>query len=155
MSVEIERKFLVTALPDLDTTEAREIRQGYLTRPGDSVEMRLRQKGARFYLTLKGGSGLLRSERESEIDAALFETFWPATEGQRIEKTRHEGRLPCGTVFELDLFAGRHAPFRLVEVEFDDAAAAKAFIPPDWFGREVTGETAYGNKVMAFDGVPA
>lgn len=39
--MEIERKFLVAALPDLATAEPVAVRQGYLTRPEDSVEMRL------------------------------------------------------------------------------------------------------------------
>lgn len=153
--MEIERKFLVAVLPDLADAEPVSVRQGYLTRPEDSVEMRLRQKGETFFLTLKSGEmGLVREERETVIDRAQFDTFWAATEGRLIEKTRWTGELADGSVFELDLFDGRHAPLRLVEVEFASRAAAEAFVPPDWFGAEVTGERGYSNKVMAFEGLP-
>ena len=153
--MEIERKFLVAALPDLATAEPVAVRQGYLTRPEDSVEMRLRQKGEKLLLTLKSGEiGLVREELETAIDPEQFDTFWPATEGRRIEKTRWTGHIPDGSVFELDIFEGAHAPLRLVEVEFASRAAAEAFAPPDWFGAEVTGIRAYSNKVMAFEGAP-
>lgn len=155
MAVEIERKFRVARMPDLSGARAVPIRQGYLTLPTDSVDLRLRAKGDKRLLTLKrGGAGLAREERETLIDAQAFDTLWPATEGRRIEKTRWTGTLPCGTTFELDVFEGRHAPLVLVEVEFDDLDAARAFIPPDWFGADVTEDAAYGNRVMALDGPP-
>ncbi|MHA3976675.1 CYTH domain-containing protein [Halovulum sp. GXIMD14794] len=153
--IEIERKFLVRQMPDLSNARSEAVRQGYLTLPEDSVELRLRQKGARFFLTLKSGDGLARQEREVPIDAAQFDRLWPATEGRRIEKERWTGGLPGGLVFELDVFAGAHAPLRLVEVEFPSEDAARSFTPPDWLGTEVTSDKRYGNKVMALRGLPA
>lgn len=154
MTTEIERKFLVAALPDLDAAKPVAVRQGYLTLPADSVEMRLRQKGSKLLMTLKSGAGMAREERETTITQEQFDTFWPATGGRRIEKTRWTGSLSDGTVYELDIFEGSHAPLRLVEVEFDSLAAARSFTPPDWFGPEVTGERGYSNKVMALEGAP-
>ncbi|PZX17196.1 CYTH domain-containing protein [Palleronia aestuarii] len=153
--LEIERRFLVARLPDLEGAVPAAIRQGYLSWPGDRVELRLRRSGDACFLTLKSGSGLAREEREAAIDQAAFETFWPATEGRRIEKTRWTGWLAEGRVFELDLFEGAHAPLRIVEVEFESVAAAEAFAPPDWFGAEVTGNPAYSNRVMSVEGVPS
>lgn len=37
------------------------------------------------------------------------------------------------------------APLAMAEVEFPTAAAAHAFTPPAWFGREVTEDPAYTN----------
>ena len=152
--MEIERKFLVAAEPELGSATPVAVRQGYVTRPGDSVSVRLRQKGEKFLLTVKSGQGLVREERESQIEPGLFETFWPATEGRRVEKTRWTGALPGGEIFEYDVFEGAHAPLRLVEVEFESREVAEAFSPPDWFGTEVTEERGYSNEVMALEGLP-
>jgi CYTH domain-containing protein len=154
MSTEIERKFLVAERPDLSGADKAVVRQGYLTAPDDSTELRLRQKNDRYFLTLKGAGSLVRVEREAKITAEQFETFWPETEGRRVEKERHTGKLPDGRVFELDIFLGNLAPLRLVEVEFDTEAEAQAYTPPDWFGTDVTADKRYKNKMMAIKGVP-
>ncbi|NOD91264.1 CYTH domain-containing protein [Ruegeria sp. HKCCD4884] len=154
MSKEIERKFLVATLPDLSSAQKAVVRQGYLTAPDDSTELRLRQKNEAFFLTLKGGGGLVRVEREAQITEEQFETFWPETEGRRVEKERYTGRLPDGLMFELDIFSGDLASLRLVEVEFDSEEDAAAFVPPDWFGADVTEDKRYKNKTMATEGIP-
>lgn len=146
--MEIERKFLVAEWPAIAMV-AVPIRQGYVTDAADSVELRLRQSGAAWFLTVKSEGGLVRAEYEIPIAAAQFETLWPATEGRRVEKTRHTGLLPDGSRFELDVFEGHLAPLMLVEVEFASVAAAEAFVPPAWFGREVTEDRRYRNKALA------
>ncbi len=154
MSTEIERKFLVAERPDLTETRKALVRQGYLTAPDDSTELRLRQKNDVHYLTLKGKGAMVRVEREAEITPEQFNTFWPETEGRRVEKERYTGELPDGRVFELDVFLGDLAPLSLVEVEFTSAAEAEGFRPPSWFGTDVTGDKRYKNKMMAIDGIP-
>lgn len=153
-SVEIERKFLVQHLPDLGRASRAVIRQGYLTQPTDSVEIRLRQKDETCFLTLKSDGETVRVERETEISQAQFETLWPETEGRRVEKERWTGGLPGGLSFELDLFSGALDTLRLVEVEFDAETAATAFAAPDWFGADVTQDKRFKNKALALDGVP-
>ncbi len=155
MSTEVERKFLVADLPDLSGAQRALVRQGYLTAPDDSTELRLRQMNEKFYLTLKGCGDMVRIEREAEISAEQFETFWPETVGRRLEKERFTGRLPDGRVFELDVFLGDLAPLRLVEVEFNTVAEAQDYTPPDWFGADVTVDKRYKNKIMAIDGAPS
>lgn len=152
--VEIERKFLVARLPVLEGLKAKPVRQGYVTLEGDSVELRLREKGGAFFLTLKSEGGLQRMEREIEIGRDQFDTLWPATGGRVVEKTRYVGALADGVTFELDVFAGVLAPLVLVEVEFETVEAARAFTPPDWFGEDVTEDRRYRNRALADDGVP-
>lgn len=148
---EIERKFLVNG-PVPEGVHPEPIRQGYLTSASDSVEVRVRQAGTACCLTVKSGGGMIRDEREIMIDASAFEALWPATEGRRIEKRRHRGVLPGGLVFELDIFDGRQAPLMLVEVEFPSEDAALAFVPPNWFGEDVTSDARYKNKALALSG---
>lgn len=152
--VEIERKFLISAMPDLKQTEAVEVRQGYLTSESDSVEIRLRQMGTDYFMTLKSGAGLLRSEHEIPLDPSQFDALWPATGARRIEKTRHLGHLEDGTAFELDVFQGKLAPLTLVEVEFASIESATAFVPPVWFGADVTQDARFKNKALATSGNP-
>lgn len=154
MSKEIERKFLVNSLPDLSGAKKAVVRQGYLTAPEDSTELRLRQKNDRYFLTLKGAGGLVRVERETEMSAEQFETFWPETEGRRVEKERYTNSLLDGREYELDIFQGALAPLRLVEVEFSSESEALGFTPPAWFGADVTEDKRYKNKNLAIDGVP-
>ena len=155
MSTEIERKFLIAALPDLSNAEKAIVRQGYLTAPDDSTELRLRQKNDRYFLTLKGAGAMVRVEREAEITAEQFKTFWPETEGRRVEKERFTGQLSDGRIFELDVFSGDLAPLCLVEVEFQTEAEAQAYTPPEWFGADVTADKRYKNKTMAIKGIPS
>lgn len=152
--VEVERKFLVSALPDLGALDAVSVRQGYLTASDDSVEARLRQTDDAFFMTLKSGEGLQRTEYEIPIDRSQFDVLWPATAGRRVEKIRYVGRLEDRWVFELDVFSGRLASLVLVEVEFPSREAASTFVPPSWFGREVTNDKRFKNKALATSGLP-
>lgn len=149
---EIERKFLVAAMPDLTAARRASLRQGYVTRPEDSIELRLRQSDATFVLCVKAGEGIVRSEREIALDAAQFDHLWPQTEGRRIEKVRWTGPLDHDLSFELDLFSGDLAPLALVEVEFTSRAQAEAFDPPAWFGPEVSDDPRFRNKALALSG---
>ncbi|WP_319496684.1 CYTH domain-containing protein [uncultured Cohaesibacter sp.] len=157
-SVEIERKFLLRALPDLTPLKARDVAQGYLTSATDSVEMRVRRKGcgadAAHFMTLKSDGTLLRKEIEVPISADQFDSFWPATKGRRVEKTRYVGVLADGLRFELDVFHGGLDGLKLVEVEFATVEAASRFVAPDWFGEDVTSNKGYKNKSLAVNGLP-
>jgi CYTH domain-containing protein len=153
--IEIERKFLVATMPQLQDLEAFQVRQGYLTAAVDTVEIRLRQKREVCFLTLKSGAGLQRLEHEILIDRSQFDALWPATEGRRIEKIRYVGHLNDQQVFELDVFSDRLASLVLVEVEFPSLEAATAFISPEWFGVEVTDDKRFKNGALAMNGLPA
>ena len=130
------------------------VRQGYLTSAEDTVEIRLRQKGEAYFMTLKSGDGLQRSEYEIMIDRLQFDVLWPETDGRRVEKTRYLGRLGDQRVFELDIFSGNLAPLTMVEVEFTSVEAAAEFVPHAWFGMDVTDAKHFKNRVLAMSGLP-
>jgi CYTH domain-containing protein len=154
-AIEIERKFLVTRLPnDLDRHPARPIRQGYLAIEGGGNEVRVRQIGDATVLTVKRGGGRTRIEEEIPIEPAAFERLWPLTEGRRVVKTRHLVPLQGGLVVELDVYEGALAGLVTAEIEFPSEAASSAFSPPPWLGREVTGDVRYANQSLALQGRP-
>ncbi|MCP4075858.1 MAG: CYTH domain-containing protein [Gammaproteobacteria bacterium] len=149
--IEIERKFLVKKLPELTNAKKAYIHQGYLTQSSDSVEIRLRRKDEQYFITVKSGSGMVRTERETSIDQQQFETLWPDTQGKRIEKNRWTGKLNTQLSYELDVFLGELDHLMLVEVEFSSLEQADQFEPADWFGREVTIDKSYQNKALAMN----
>lgn len=147
MPTEIERRWLIPALPPLKEVGVR-IVQGYLAVDADGAEVRLRSKGGRYHLTTKRGHGLVRSELECEVPRAVFEAHWPAAASRSLTKVRHTLQH-AGHTIELDLYEGHLAPLAIAEVEFADAAAAAAFEPPAWFGAEVTDDVRYRNRSLA------
>jgi CYTH domain-containing protein len=150
--MEVERKFLVAEPPDLADTEANEIEQGYLAIGADG-EVRLRRKGEKLVLTAKRGSGISREEAEIELDRESFEGLWPLTQGRRLQKRRH--LIPNGDLtIELDVYEGELEGLVVAEVEFPSEDEARSFEPPEWIGREVTGDERYLNETLASRGLP-
>ena len=150
--MEIERKFLFDELPD-DAGSSRRIEQGYLAITEDGTEVRVRRWPDGRRLTVKHGSGEVRTEVELPLDEEQFSELWPLTEGRRVAKTRWHA--PIGDLeLELDVFEGPLEGLRVAEVEFPDEAAAEAFEPPGWIGAEVAEDPRYANERLATDGMP-
>ncbi len=151
-TVERERKWLVDHLPDLPD-DGVHMAQGYVAIDG-MVSLRVRDAGSKGRtMTLKGGTGAVRTELEWAIAADEFDAAWALTGDRGVEKTRYRIDLGDHTA-ELDVFEGRLAGLVLVEVEFDDEASLDAFEAPGWFGREVTDDGRYTNAALATDGLP-
>jgi adenylate cyclase len=151
--MEVERKFLISAPPGLDATEADEIEQGYLA-IGSEGEVRVRRRGDRLLLTAKRGSGLSREEAEVELDRESFDELWRLTEGRRLRKRRHVLQRD-GLKFEVDVYRGDLEGLMVAEIEFPSEEEANAFDPPGWLGDEVTGDHRYLNETLATTGAPA
>jgi adenylate cyclase len=155
MGQEVERKFVLPGRPSgLDQHPARRIEQGYLAIDPAGSEVRVRRKDDETTLTVKSGIGLVRAEEEIPIDERRFSLLWPLTAGRQVVKTRFLVPLDGGLTAEVDDYAGDLAGLFTGEVEFADEAAANAFDPPSWLGREVTGDKRYANRTLAVDGLP-
>jgi CYTH domain-containing protein len=167
--IEIERKFLLDAMPALpEGAVPWRIEQGYLSpwsspREGDKAGLapgdiefgygRLRRSvmpnGSIVCThTVKTGTGLQRSERERVIKTKDFERHWPRTQGRRLSKTRW--RVPHGGVtWEIDDIHDGFMVLAEVELETPDQAVA----PPAWLAphivREVTDDPMYTNSAIA------
>lgn len=153
MGTEIERKFRVDRVPDLDADQGDRLRQGYVALDG-IAEVRIRIAGAGATLTVKSGAGLTRTEVDVPLDEEQAAALWALSEGRRVEKTRHRLPLDDGLVAELDRYEGALAGLCTVEVEFPTEDAALAFAPPAWFGAELTGQRGWSNAELAVDGRP-
>src|SRR5215216_2745117 len=132
---EIERKFLLRELPTrVARAPSLEIDQGYL--PGERITERIRRSrsgdGARYYRTIKMGSGIERLEIEEETTELFFTTVWPLTRGRRVHKRRYLADDERVT-WEIDEFLDRDGLW-LAEVELE--AVDQTVELPDWL-REV------------------
>lgn len=151
--MEIERKYLLSAMPAW-VESSKEVRQGYLA-SGDP-EVRVRQKGQKFFVTRKSGEGLVRREDESMVSMEVFDILWPATLGKRVEKARYLLTGPDGFVWEVDEYHGDLAGLFTAEVELPDEST-KAAIPSAIkivFVADVTEDKRYKNKNLAVHGLP-
>jgi adenylate cyclase len=148
VGIEVERKFLVSdeSWRDHVTTSTR-IVQGYIAQT-EVATVRVRVKGDRGFLTIKGQSvGLSRSEFEYEIPVAdALAMLEELAQGPVIDKVRH--LVPVGGhVWEVDVFAGENAPLVMAEVELTDSA--QGFVRPGWAGAEVSDDQRYFNVNLA------
>jgi CYTH domain-containing protein len=112
------------------------------------LEIRLREKGSQRFITVKQGRGRIRQEEEIRIGKENFDKLWPIVRDTRVIKKRF--RIPYKQItIELDIYQGRHRGLRIAEVEFSSKREADSFEPPQWFGREVTGNRRYTNASLA------
>ena len=155
---EIERKWVLPAMPRVTFDRCTSIDQGYLV-----DELRLRRRvpfpptagGARHTLTIKRGESMIRDEWEEPIPAWVFTLLWPHTRGWRLSKLRHVINTPQGTV-EVDEYTGKLAGLVVMEYEAASEQAAEAFVFPEWAqaAEEVTGDSRYSNAYLAREGKP-
>ena len=160
--MEIERKYLVVSLPgNLDSYPHVEIEQCYLC---TSPTVRVRRMGDVYILTIKEnlskgkkGEAIHNREEEFALNADSYARLLAKCDSGRVSKTRYRIDLQqltgqtqyAGLVAELDVFHGRHDGLLLVEVEVPNTNAANNFIPPDWFGEDVSSDPCYRNSFLA------
>lgn len=145
--MEIERKYLIRRLPEnLSQYQCKKIAQGYIcTNP----VVRIRKSDDEYYLTYKGKGLMAREEYNLPLTQEGYEHMLPKIDGRLIEKSRYLIPLEGKLIAELDIFEGDLAPLIIVEVEFDSLDEANSFIPPEWFGEDVTESRKYHNSNLA------
>jgi CYTH domain-containing protein len=153
---EIERRFLVPDPPsELGTSTTIEQLYIAIDDLGDtSTTVRIRRRDDICTLTVKGGAGLVRTEVEIEVTDIDFTRLSTFAAGRRIDKRRHLLALDDALTAEVDVFSGPCEGIVIVEVEFPDERAAGRFIPPEWFGDEVTDIEGWSNVELAVHGPP-
>ena len=145
---EIERKWLLSDLPDLSDCKRAKIVQGYMAVAADATEVRLRKTGRRYFETVKKGTGLRRDELEVQLTKKQFDSLWPATGGRRLEKVRYTLKWRAKKI-EVDVYQKRLGGLMVAEVEFKSQREAAKFSPPKWFGKEITNKERYNNVNLA------
>ncbi len=148
--LENELSFMVKRMPDLEGVKHDDINQHYLTPRPRSV--RLRQKGEKYEMTQKleavPGDASRKIEHNIMVDKRIYDALLPLSL-RSLTKTRYYLDLSDGLIAELDVFHGGLEGFAMVEVEFPDEKTRAEFVPPDWFGRDVSQEEWSSNSYLA------
>jgi adenylate cyclase len=148
MALEIERKYLVnkTLWEKIKPESGNAIKQCYLF-AGESGSGRVRVKGKKAYLTIKGkAEGISRSEFEYEIPLDDAEEMMRLFPTQTVEKIRYEVKVN-GKLWEVDEFSGKNAGLLMAEIELN--SVDDVFDLPEWAGQEVTHDLRYNNSRLA------
>ena len=151
--MEIERKWEIGGFPQqLPLLEQVRMRQGYLvTEPVVRIRSEERADGCSYILCIKGKGTLVREEIETPISeevfariagmlpAPLIETLPYSPPGMVLEKEYRAYRLADGHRLEVSLVdKDQPGGFFYAEVEFATEQEARAFVPPDFLGKELT-----------------
>lgn len=145
--MEIERKFLIKKLPDnLTSYKARKIEQAYLCT--DPV-VRVRRDNDDYYLTYKSKGMIVREEYNLPLTKEAYGHLLAKADGNIITKTRYEIPEKDNLTIELDVFEGKFDGLLLAEVEFTSEEEALGYIPPEWFGEDVSNSTKYHNSTLS------
>ena len=147
--MEIERKFLLEQPPQVAGCASKLIEQAYLCT--DPV-VRIRKEDDAYYMTYKGGGMMVREEYNLPLNEKAYAHLLQKADGCILTKRRYLIPLSGGLTAEIDQFFGKYEGLWLAEVEFSSAEDAQAFIPPRWFGREVTYDRRYHNSNMSKGG---
>ena len=172
MGVEIEKKFLVSRIPDnLSVYDFHMIEQAYLN---VHPAIRVRREDDIYYMTYKGA----HSQNEGEIgqfeynmplDKESYESLLAKAEGNVIKKKRYliplnedaysldylndhdilKQKIKDEEVkIELDVFHGKLEGLVFAEVEFESVEDANSFKKPRWFGKRISDDKRYRNGFL-------
>ena len=150
--MEIERKFTLKPLPDnLESYPSHHIEQVYLNY---NPVVRARKQDDEYYLTYKGKGLMAREEYNLPLNEEAYRHLIQKADGIIISKKRYLIPLTDRLTIELDIFEGDLAPLKLAEVEFETKEEAESFLPPKWFGKDVTFSSDYHNSTLSRVGLP-
>lgn len=147
--LEIERRFRINDLPvDLDILKMYMIEQQYLVTGMEKVRIRKTTdtQSSSYELTVKHGNGMAKEENSLEISSATYQELAKLSKYKPLEKVRYEVDY-YGNKVEIDRFF-HDANLIIAEVEFKTEQMANDFVPPDWFGQEITRKSIYNNHSL-------
>ncbi len=142
--MEIERKFWLSAMPDLPEIAHMDQWQGYLS---VSPEVRIRRTihhttgAVNHILCIKSTGQLERHEVETPITPQQFDELASMLDRPLIHKDLRAFRLPDGYVLECSVVDD--GVFSYGEVEFPTREQALSWIPPPWLGQELTWQNTF------------
>ena len=96
---------------------------------------------------------MVREEYNLPLTKEAYEHLLSKIDGLLIAKKRYLIPLNEKLTAELDVFEQELSGLLLVEVEFDTVEEANSFVPPAWFGEDVTNSGKYHNSYMSAHGL--
>ena len=147
MSIEIERKFLITGNDWRQGARPSYCRQGYIFAEKKGI-VRVRIIDQKGYLTIKSVPvGLKRHEYEYEIPIVDANSILDnLCENYIVEKKRYKLKY-TDHFWEIDEFMGYNEGLILAEIELSDEN--ESFERPPWIDKEVTQDPKYYNSSLS------
>ena len=136
----IVRNFILDEIPDLTGYTVIDMEQTYLM---IQPEIRVRKENNKYVMTVKSNDILIREEYETVISKSMYESLKENAVTNILYKTRY-----MKDIYEIDIYTYPE-DLHIVEVEFNSLEEANSFIPPKWFGEEVTYNKEFFNKNLA------
>jgi len=147
MGLEIERRFKLSGMPmGLDILRMKMIEQQYLVNGIEKVRIRKSTdtQVSSYELTVKNGIGMAKEENNLVINSTTYQELAKLSKFKPLEKIRYEVEY-YGNIIEIDRFF-HDADLVIAEVEFKTEQQANDFIPPEWFGQEITRKSQYSSN---------
>nr|WP_297169068.1 CYTH domain-containing protein [uncultured Dysgonomonas sp.] len=147
-NIEIERKFLITGNFKSDAYKSERVTQGYMACNTEGRAVRIRIKGDKGFITIKGASndsGLSRFEWEKEIPVEDAAQLMKLCDPGVIDKVRYFIKSGVHN-YEVDEFHGDNEGLIIAEIEL--TSENEKFEKPSWLGQEVTGDVRYYNSQL-------
>lgn len=136
MNMEIERKFILKSLPEIDLGTKLEYKR-YFIYSNNGIEMRIQQKGNSFELERKEKIDNLVSKKDKiMITKEEFNTLKKISESS-IERDSYIVKVDEYEV-SIKVYTGVYEGLIRAEIEFDSKEEAQNYIAPAWFGIEIT-----------------
>lgn len=142
---EIERKYLLKRMPDINSSEILHIKQFYIS---SEPEIRVRSDGKNFYLCKKGKGMLIREETETLISEEVVNILVLLRNGIVIEKQRYKLNSN-GYIWEIDNYLEPYIGLVIAEIEL--LYLQQEVVIPECFEliAEVTYNKRFKNKLLA------
>lgn len=133
--MEIERKWLVKELPNLEGKESIRYER-YFIYNKNGIELRIQKKGDKFQIERK----VLKTElsREEEKLVITEEEFNVLKSLTTLSIIRDSYIIQNSPEISLKIYHDQFEGLVRVEVEFENEDEAKKFEPLEWFGNEIT-----------------
>ena len=114
--MEIERKYLVSGIPDnIDSYPCRFIEQGYLN---TAPVVRVRRDNDNYYLTYKGGGMMAREEYNLPLNKEAYEHLIKKADGNIITKKRMKSLMAMDILLNLTYLRGSLLALSLQKLNF-------------------------------------
>lgn len=131
--MEIERKFLVSEMPDLSDVKPVHFERYYLT-ISDDIEERIQRTNEKYSYEKKlAADNLSRSTEKKEITQEEFEKLRDKSSNAIIRDS-----LSLSPAISIKVYHGVYEGLVRAEVEFSSKAEADNYTPEAWMGQEIT-----------------
>lgn len=135
MNQTITRKYLAAKLPDLSSLSPRHDERYYLYLGPKSV-IRVQSKNDQYELEKKTDvDNQIREESMIELSKDEFDVL---TKLAKHHATRDSFKVSDEPNIVLRIYKDRYQGLNRCEVSFKTTQDAQAFVPPSWFGEEIT-----------------